>query len=151
VRFRENAEAIGLAGGESFEESSALERFGRIVGNWWQLIRAQRNLTLLTTGIGQLNGIVPLLVAAPGYFLGNLTLGRVVQTGAAYGQVSGALAWFVNAYQEIAGWRASIERLLTFTDAMDAARERHCAADGLRVDSSDRDLLQFENLQLTLP
>ena len=120
VRFRENAEAIGLAGGESFEEKSAVERFRRIVGNWWELIRAQRNLTLLTTGIGQLNGAVPLLVAAPGYFLGNLTLGRVAQAGIAYGQVSGALAWFVNAYQEIALWRASIERLLTFTDALDA-------------------------------
>ncbi len=28
----------------------------------------------------------------------------------AYGQVAGGLAWFVNAYQEIARWRANIER-----------------------------------------
>jgi putative ATP-binding cassette transporter len=151
VRFRENAEAIGLAGGESFEERSAIGRFRHIVDNWWQLIRAQRNLTLLTTGIGQLNGAVPLLVAAPGYFLGHLTLGRVAQAGIAYGQVSGALAWFVNAYQEIAQWRASIERLLTFTDALDAARARQSAPAGLRVESSDRDVLQIEDLQLALP
>src|SRR5262249_39587514 len=119
VRFRENAEAIGLAGGESFEKGGAVARFARVVANWWDLIRAQRNLTLAQTGIGQLNGAVPLLVAAPGFFLGNLTLGRVTQTIFAYGQVSGSLAWFVNAYQEIAQWRASIERLLTFADAMD--------------------------------
>jgi putative ATP-binding cassette transporter len=151
VRFRENAEAIGLAGGESFEERSAIDRFARVVGNFWELIRAQRNLTLWTTGIGQLNGAVPLLVAAPGYFLGQLTLGRVAQTGIAYGQVSGALAWFVNAYQEIAQWRASIERLLTLIDAMDAARARHAAPGGLRVDEGERDAVQLEDLHLALP
>jgi putative ATP-binding cassette transporter len=150
VRFRENAEAIGLTGGESFEERSSVERFQRIVGNWWQLIRAQRNLTLLTTGIGQLNGVVPLLVAAPGYFLGHLTLGKVAQAGIAYGQVSGALAWFVNAYQEIAVWRASIERLLTFTDALEASRARHTQC-SLCVEPTDRDSLKIEHLQLALP
>jgi len=102
VRFRENAEAVGLAGGENYERLGSLERFGRVVENWWQLIRAERNLNLFTSGIGQLNGAVPLLLAAPGYFFGSLTLGRVAQTGIAYSQVSGALAWFVNAYQEIA-------------------------------------------------
>jgi putative ATP-binding cassette transporter len=151
VRFRENAEAIGLAGGETFERDSSVGRFRRIVDNWWELILAQRNLTLLTTGIGQLNGAVPLLVAAPGYFLGNLTLGRVAQAGIAYGQVSGALAWFVNAYQEIAQWRASVERLLTFTDALDAAQIRHCNPAALRVDRTDREALEIENLRLARP
>jgi putative ATP-binding cassette transporter len=151
VRFRENAEAIGLAGGESFEEKSAIARFRNIVGNWWALIRAQRNLTLLTTGIGQLNGVVPLLVAAPGYFLGHLTLGQIAQAGIAYGQVSGALAWFVNAYQEIAQWRASVERLLTFTDALDAARVRQSAPSSLCVERGERDELRIEDLQLALP
>ena len=150
VRFRENADAIALAGGEGFEERSAIERFQRIVGNWWDLIRAQRRLTLLTTGIGQLNGVVPLLVAAPGYFLGSLTLGRVAQAGIAYGQVSGALSWFVNAYQEIAAWRASIERLLTFTDVLDAARTRQMEC-GLSVTPGDQDALQVENVRLALP
>jgi vitamin B12/bleomycin/antimicrobial peptide transport system ATP-binding/permease protein len=151
VRFRENAEEIGLAGGEDFEEQGAIARFGQIVGNWWELIRAQRNLALATTGIGQLNGIVPMLVAAPGFFLGQLTLGRVAQTGIAYGQVSGALAWFVNAYQEIAQWRASVERLLTFTDALSAARARHCEGGGLCVASGAADAVKFEDLELTLP
>jgi putative ATP-binding cassette transporter len=150
VRFRENAESIGLAGGEAFEERSAVGRFQRIVSNWWDLIRAQRNLTLLTTGIGQLNGVVPLLVAAPGYFLGNLTLGRVAQAGIAYGQVSGALVWFVNAYQEIAQWRASIERLLTFKDALDAASARQCV-DALTVAAGERDAVQLDDVELALP
>jgi putative ATP-binding cassette transporter len=118
------------------------------VDNYWRLIRAQRNLTLFTTGIGQSNSIVPYLIAAPGFFAGTLSLGSVVQTNIAYGQVSGALVWFVNAYQEIANWRASVERLVTF----DAEIESTCAATAeLRVDRGDGSELRLENVHLTRP
>jgi putative ATP-binding cassette transporter len=151
VRFRERAEAVGIADGEEHERRDARERFTHVVANWWQLIRAQRNLALFTTGIGQLNGAVPLLVAAPGYFLGQLTLGRVAQTGIAYAQVSGALVWFVNAYQEIAQWRASIERLLSFTDAIDATRARLQRPGGVRVEAGAGPELRLQDLHLALP
>lgn len=148
VRFREHAEAVALAGGEDGERRSAMNRFRRVVDNYWRLIRAQRNLTLFTTGIGQSNSIVPYVIAAPGFFAGTLSLGSVVQTNIAYGQVSGSLVWFVNAYQEIANWRASIERLVTF----DAEIESTCAATAeLRVDRGDGSELRLENVHLTRP
>jgi vitamin B12/bleomycin/antimicrobial peptide transport system ATP-binding/permease protein len=84
------------------ERMGKVDRFRNVIANWWQLIRAQRNLSLLTTGIGQANGLVPPLVAAPAYIAGHLTLGSVAQIRFAYGQVSGAFNWFVYAYQEIA-------------------------------------------------
>jgi putative ATP-binding cassette transporter len=62
---------------ENVRRESAVARFQRIVGNWWELIRAQRNLTLLHDRDRSAQRACPLLVAAPGYFLGNLTLGRV--------------------------------------------------------------------------
>ena len=61
-----------------------------------------------------MSSLVPLIVAAPSYFGGLVTLGLIVQTRVAYDQVSGALSWFVNAYREIARWRANIERLAAF-------------------------------------
>jgi len=59
VRFRDNAEAVALARGAAFEQGGALARFRAVIANWWQLIAAQRNLSLLTTAIGQVNGVVP--------------------------------------------------------------------------------------------
>ena len=52
----------------------------------------------------------------------------------AYGQVSGALSWFVDAYQEIAAWRASIERLATFDEMLDEHPRRARRPDGIRFD-----------------
>ncbi len=123
VRFRENVEPIALANGEGAERRFALERFHYVITNWWQLIRAQRNLGLLTTSIGQANSLIPLLVAAPAFFAGHLTLGSVMQTRIAYGEVSGGLTWFVNAYQEIARWRANIERIVTLAEEIESTRD----------------------------
>ena len=132
------------------ERLGALARFRSVVDNWWQLIRAQRNLTLLTTGIGQMNEIVPLLVAAPAYFARLITLGKIAQTRIAYGQVSGALTWFVNAYQEIARWRANIERLSTFAEMMDAT-QRELAGAGIRLEPSPAESLRLRDLDLECP
>ena len=91
VRFRDHAEAVVLARGEAVEQQSLVARFSCVVTNYWQLIRAQRNLTLLTNGIGHANSIIPLLIAAPSFFAGHLSLGMVAQVRVAYAEVSGAL------------------------------------------------------------
>ena len=123
MRFRDNVETVTLSRGEQLERQGASERFRSVMLNWWDLILAQRRLTVFTGIVGQANGIVPLLMAAPGFFSGLMTLGTVVQVRFAYGQVSGALIWFVNAYQEIARWRANVERLASFEEVMEEADE----------------------------
>lgn len=151
MRFRDNVEVVALSRGEEGERRTALQRFHSIIGNWLQLIRAQRDLLLLTTGVGQANSLVPLLVAAPGYFAGNLTLGSVIQTSIAYAQVSGALVWFVNAYQEIAQWRASLERLFTFTEEIESTCADLLRAEGLRVERPRDGILRLDHVSLNRP
>jgi vitamin B12/bleomycin/antimicrobial peptide transport system ATP-binding/permease protein len=150
VRFRDHVESVALARGENVEHGSALGRFQKVIHNWWRLITAQRNLTLLTSGIGQANSVVPLLVAAPAFFAGRMTLGQVTQTQIAYGQVSGALSWFVDAYQEIAAWRANIERLATFAEKLDESRGELARA-GIKVSEKPDRAVHLRKLALSDP
>jgi putative ATP-binding cassette transporter len=151
VHFRDNVEPVALARGQQFERRTARGRFGHVIDNWLELIRAQAELTLFTTGIGQANGLVPVLIGAPAYFARHLTLGSLAQTRIAYGQLSAALAWFVNAYQEIAQWRASIARLSSFLDAMDATRVTLACGEGVRVEESRDDVLRLDDVRLDAP
>jgi putative ATP-binding cassette transporter len=151
VRFRDHVESVALARGEEVEQGCARARFRAIVSNWWELITKQRNLTLLTSGVGQANGIVPLLVAAPAFFAGRMTLGGVTQTGIAYGQVSGALSWFVDAYQEIAAWRASIERLATFIETLEQTPGEIDRLGAIHVEPSADATLRLVDVALALP
>lgn len=151
VRFRDHTEAVALARGQTIERRIAMERFRDVILNWWDLITKQRNLTLLTGGIGQANGIVPLLVAAPAFFAGRMTLGGVTETGIAYGQVSGALSWFVDAYQEIAAWRASIERLSTFREKLEETRAEVERPDAVCVEEGVAGEIRLVGVELTQP
>ena len=150
MRFRDNTKRVALVRGEPVERREALARFQRVVDNWWQLLAAQRTLAVLTTGIGQVNTMVPLAVAVPAYFAGLITLGSIVQIRIAYTQVSSALTWFVYAYQEIARWRANVERLSTLSEAIDAT-EHDVAAAKIRVVPVDTDTLRLENLRIEEP
>jgi putative ATP-binding cassette transporter len=150
VRFRDHVKEVSLSRGEAVERQGAAERFRHVFDVFLQLIRAERNLTLVTGGIGQLTGLLPLLLAMPAYFGGLLTLGMIVQARVAYDQVSGALSWFVSAYREIARWRANIERLAAFGDVMDETAQAFETA-GISITRSDGDVLRLTNLRLEAP
>ena len=150
VRYRDKVEAVALAHGEAIERLGAVGRFQRVVENFHDLIRAQRNLTILTQSLGQANSLVPLAVAGLAYFAGLVPLGIIAQTRFAYGQVAGGLAWFVNAYQEIARWRANIERLTSFSDAMDTA-QREFESGGIATVRAEPERIQLVDLQVEAP
>jgi len=122
VRVREHAESVALYGGEPQERAALLARFGRVVVNWWALVRAQKRLIWAQSLYGQVAVVFPFVVAAPRYFGGPLKLGDVMQIANAFGHVQGALSWFVDAYASLATWKATTDRLLSFDDAMQALR-----------------------------
>lgn len=150
MRFRDNIESVVLSRGDALERGGALGRFQNVMRNWWQLIAAQRRLTVFTGIVGQANGVVPFLVAAPAFFAGAVTLGTLVQIRFAYGQVSGALNWFVYAYQEIARWRANVERLSTFADVLDATAA-DLARSAIHIVLGDLPALRLTDLRLDGP
>jgi putative ATP-binding cassette transporter len=150
VRFRDHVEEVALSRGEAVERVGAVDRFRRVVDVFLQLIRAELELGILTAGLGRLNSLVPLLVGAPSYFAGLVTLGLIVQTRIAYDQVSGALSWFVNAYREIARWRANVERLAAFADVMDAS-ESELGQLGIRIATGAPGAIRLVDVRLEAP
>jgi putative ATP-binding cassette transporter len=151
VRLRENAEGVALYRGEPSEQRSLLEKFERIRANWWDLMRYTKHLTSFTVGYAQIAIIFPILVAAPRYFTGAITLGGLMQISQAFAQVQGALSWFVDSYSSLANWKASVDRLLTFSEALVHARAEAAAGSGIRVERQAEPHLRAENLDLTLP
>jgi putative ATP-binding cassette transporter len=122
VRIRENAESIALYHGEPVEERRLRGAFTRIFATWWAYMKYNKRLTWLTSFYGQAAVIFPYIVAAPQYFAGQIGLGTLTQTADAFGQVQGSLSWFVDSYAQLAAWKAVVDRLTTFGEAMVAAK-----------------------------
>ena len=119
MRVRENSESIAFYRGEQPESVGFAERFARVIENYWHLMRQTKLLNFYVNGYGQLAIIVPLVMAAPQYFAGTMTLGGLMQTASAFGRVQDALSYFVTAYDTIAQLAAVIHRLSGFTHHMD--------------------------------
>ncbi len=119
TRARESGESIALIRGEADERRGIDRLFSQVRGAWTELMRSQRNLMWLTSAYGTLAMIFPTVVAAPAYFSGAMSLGVLMQVGAAFAQVQAALNWFVDRFPNIAEWRSATSRLVAFQDALD--------------------------------
>jgi putative ATP-binding cassette transporter len=120
VRVRENAEGIALYRGEEREAEVLNQRFADVFANGWQVLFTQAQLALYQVSYGQIAIIFPYIVTAPGFFSGALTLGVVMQTASAFGQVQGALSFFIDNYTYLAELRAVMDRLMGLQKASDA-------------------------------
>ncbi len=148
VRVRENPEAIALYHGEADETVSLSERFEAVRQNFWAIMRRTKALNFFTIGFNQIANIFPIVVALPRYFSGAIKLGGLTQIANAFGQVQGALSWFVTSYSSLVTYRATISRLHGFQEAVTAARAVSQAGPRLNHNGA---ALALENLTLTLP
>ncbi|MBC3384515.1 ABC transporter ATP-binding protein/permease [Pseudomonas sp. SWRI179] len=146
VRVRENAESIALYGGEPNENRRLSGRFGLVWHNFWDIMRVSKRLTFFTSGYGQIAIIFPFIVAAPRYFAGKIQLGELMQINSAFGNVQENFSWFITAYANLAAWRATCDRLLSFRQAMSDNEDRVPAIDV----QNQGDALAVRNLGLDL-
>jgi putative ATP-binding cassette transporter len=150
VRFRENTEGVALYHGEAGELRHLSRSFQDVVRNWWEIMVRQKKLTWFRAGYNQAAIIFPFVVAAPQYFNKTIQLGGLMQTASAFGQVQDALSWFVNAYVELASWKATVDRLTTFHQATVVARQA-MQQEGITVTSGVQDNFTVDQLTLQLP
>lgn len=122
VRLRENSEGVALYKGEPIELANFRERFAYVIGNWWDIMRKRKQLNWFVSFYAQLAIIFPYVVAAPRFFSGVVTMGVIFQVASAFRNVQGSLSWFIDAYVDFAKWKATVDRLTTFTDSLQRVR-----------------------------
>lgn len=120
TRLRENAESIALIKGDADERSSVGESYGKVVAAWHRIVRQQGVIALVLNTNSALFPIVPLLLIAPKFLTGAITMGAVVQVVAAFSAVQAALIWFVDNFVRLAEWFASVTRVDELMEELEA-------------------------------
>ncbi len=117
-RAREHTEAIALMRGEPRERAGSTTRFGQVIHGWNRQSLAYMGLVAFGTVYGSLLPVLPILIAAPQYIAGAMTLGALMQAAQAFQQLTSSLSWPVDSIGEIARCRASAERVLSLYEDM---------------------------------
>jgi putative ATP-binding cassette transporter len=151
VRFRENMEGVALYHGEEDEMRGLRNRFTQVFSNWWSIMRRQKNLNFFTITYNQIAVIFPFLVAAPRFFSGAIQMGGLIQISHAFGKVQEALSWFVNVYSSIAAWKATVDRLTGFHNAVVSCQEQTRTNPGIATLTDGGATLALDHVELDLP
>ena len=152
VHVRENAESIALLHGEADERRHLSKLFSGIRNSWDRQSAAIGRLFLFTSGYAILSTAFPIMVAAPRFISGTITLGTLMQTAQAFQQMASALSWPIDNLQKVAEWRASVERVIKLQDALTQISNGHTPEGAaINVTHAPGNQLVFEHLSIGSP
>ncbi|MGF6601896.1 putative ATP-binding cassette transporter [Paraburkholderia sp. GAS448] len=156
IRIRENADQIALYQGEPAEERALKGVFGHIRDNWRLVMRFTRRFNIVVISYSQLAIVFPYIAAAPKYFSKSISLGVYQQVTGAFGTVSDSFSWFINNYDSLAEWRATVNRLREFHRVMGDQHLRESVSGGtfhggINIRMTDTQSLVVEDLRLQHP
>ncbi|HMF05576.1 MAG TPA: ABC transporter ATP-binding protein/permease [Methylocella sp.] len=151
VRVNERAEAIALYGGEADEKQYLSRDFDRVLSVMRRLVSGITSLTWVTAGYGWFAIVAPFIVAAPGYFAGDMSLGGLMMAVGAFNQVQQALRWYVDNFSLIANWRATLLRVASFRLALLGVDRLGDERGRIALVPTEEDRLVFDNVGIALP
>jgi len=150
ARLREFAEPVALLGGEGAEKASLGVKFKGVISNFFNIVGVQKWLTAFTQLYGSSNSVIPYVVAAPFYFVGQITFGVLNQTAQAFGRVDSALAFFIDRYSTLAEFKAVVDRLTSFDASIGTVLDKAAAPSIMRQLGAGDDIT-LKTLALALP
>jgi putative ATP-binding cassette transporter len=153
TRVRENGESIALLGGEDEERDGIDKTFTKVLRHWARLAGQHMRTTLVSQGSGLIAPVVPLLLCAPKFLDGSMTLGQVMQAASAFTIVQTAFGWLVDNYPRLADWNACARRIASLMMSLDGL-ERAEKGDGIgriqRGETEGEAILGLHDLSVTL-
>ncbi|HLY38391.1 MAG TPA: ABC transporter ATP-binding protein/permease [Candidatus Binatia bacterium] len=152
TRLRENGESIALLGGQDEERTGLDAAFRTVLGRWREVLAQWRRTTVVSQTSAAFVPVIPLLLCAPKYVDGSMTLGQVMQAASAFVTVQVAFNWVVDNYPRLSDWTASARRVASLLVSLDRL-ERADRAESLgRIVRTETDgpALRLRELSVTL-
>ena len=151
MHVRDNAESIAFYRGEARENSQVLDRLLAAIKNNLILVSWERNLSFFTTGYNYIPLILPLVVLAPQYFAGQISMGVLMQATGAFGSVLGALAVIVTNFSTLSSIAAGAARLETFAARLDQPVGTQQTVASTTIQSQEDTRLALDKVSLLTP
>jgi putative ATP-binding cassette transporter len=153
TRVRENGESIALLGGEEEERDSIDKTFAKVLRQWSWLAGQHMRTTLVSQGSSLIAPVVPIMLCAPKFLDGSMSLGQVMQAASAFTIVQSAFGWLVDNYPRLADWNAGARRIASLMMSLDAL-ERAELSDGFgrikRGETEGETMLTLKDLSVSL-
>jgi len=109
--LRDVGEGIPPPTGGLEVKSGVFQALQNVLAQWRRLCGQLMRDTLVSHGNSLLSPIAGLILCAPKFLAGSMTLGELTQAAAAFALVQGSFNWLVDNYGRGADWISSLERV----------------------------------------
>jgi vitamin B12/bleomycin/antimicrobial peptide transport system ATP-binding/permease protein len=152
TRLRENGESIAVLGGEEEERNAVDGSLTNVLRRWRQICFQTVRTTIVSQTSGYIAPVLPIILCAPKFLNGTMTLEQVMQAASAFTIVQAAFNWLVDNYPRLADWTASARRVASLMVSLDAL-ERAEKGEGVnRIERTEGTAaaLRLSDLSVTL-
>jgi putative ATP-binding cassette transporter len=153
TRVRENGESIALLGGEDEEREGIDKSLRKVLKQWALLCGQHMRTTIVSQGSSIIAPVVPVLLCAPKFLEGSMTLGQVMQAASAFTIVQSAFGWLVDNYPRLADWNACARRIASLMMSIDELERAETGDDIGRISCGEITgdaMLSLNDLTVTL-
>ncbi|MEJ1175820.1 ABC transporter ATP-binding protein/permease [Agrobacterium sp. CMT1] len=153
TRVRENGESIALLGGEEEERSDLDSRFRNVRHQWKRMAQQYMRTTVVSHGSMLIAPVVPVLLCAPKFLDGSMSLGQVMQAASAFTIVQSAFGWLVDNYPRLADWNACARRvasLMMSLDGLERAEQSDTLGRIVRGETEGETMLSLKDVSVSL-
>lgn len=120
TRVREHGESIALLGGDEEERAGIDRSLMAVLRRWRDMCTQHMRTTVVSQGSAIVAPVVPIILCAPKFLDGSMSLGQVMQAASAFTIVQAAFNWLVDNYPRLAEWSASARRVASLMVSLDA-------------------------------
>jgi putative ATP-binding cassette transporter len=153
TRIRENGESIALLGGEAEERAGLDRNLAMVLFRWRQLCGQYVRTTVVSQSSGLIAPVIAIILTAPKFLDGSMSLGQVMQAASAFTIVQGSFGWLVDNYPRVSEWSASARRiasLMLSLNALELAEQGGEAVTRIEHGLIDDAALRLSNVNITL-
>jgi vitamin B12/bleomycin/antimicrobial peptide transport system ATP-binding/permease protein len=105
--------------GANEERRTVNESFGLVLHRWRDICVQAVRSTVVNQTSGYFAAVLPILLCAPKFLDGSMTLGGIMQAAAAFAVVQAAFNWLLDNYPRLADWSASARRVSSLMISID--------------------------------
>ncbi len=152
TRLSENGESIAVLGGEEEERTAVDNSLAVLLGRWREICFQWMRTTIVSQTSGYIAPVLPIILCAPKFLDGSMTLGEVMQAASAFTIVQSAFNWLVDNYPRLADWTASARRVSSLMVSLDALERAETGDEVGRIEraETDRAAMRLADLSVTL-
>jgi putative ATP-binding cassette transporter len=151
TRLRENGESIALLQGVDEERRGVNKSFKTVIRAWQDICIQHMRTTIISQTSSYIAPVLPIILCAPKFLDGSMTLGEVMQAASAFTIVQAAFNWLVDNYPRLADWIASARRVASLQVALDALEQEEIERVGrINCAKGNGAALRLRNLSVTL-